>query len=93
MVKSVLDAEAARVLHAHDPRVDVREADLRRVLRRLALDDALRAEVNEVAQRRVVAAEPLRDCDGPRHERGHDERHAPRGLGAEADDVEEEDAQ
>jgi hypothetical protein len=55
MVKSVLDAEAARVLHAHDPRVDVREADLRRVLHRLALDDALRAEVNESSPRSHVA--------------------------------------
>jgi len=44
-----LDAEAARVLDAQDPRVEVEHARARRAGGRLALEHALLVEVVEVA--------------------------------------------
>ena len=85
-----LDAETRRVLNAEKPRVDVREADLHRVLGRLPLKDPRRVQRVEVTPGRVVREQAHQDGYHARDEGGDGERETPRVVHAGADHLLEE---
>ena len=82
-----LGAEAAGVLHAEEPGVQVEHAQSSGLRRRLAREDALFVQVIEVAARRVVGERHDAAGDEARDDRRDEEREAPAVLLADVRDL------